>query len=64
VTSVFATSTFVLAALLFGLLGIVLVTTGLVALMRMRPLRFTLRTLLGLLLLSLGARSGGIGVGI
>jgi hypothetical protein len=64
VTSAFATSPFVLAALLFGLLGIILVTSGLVALLRMRPLRFALRTLLGLLLLSLGALSGGIGVGM
>lgn len=63
-TSAFATSPFVLAALLFGLLGITLVTSGLVALLRMRPLRFALRTLLGLLLLSLGALSGGIGVGM
>jgi type I restriction enzyme R subunit len=42
VTSAFATSPFVLAALLFGLLGIILVTSGLVALLRMRPLRFAL----------------------
>lgn len=63
-TPAFATSPFVLAALLFGLLGIILVTSGLAALLRMRPLRFALRTLLGLLLLSLGALSGGIGVGM
>ena len=55
---------FVLAALVFGLLGLVLVTSGLIALIRLRPLRFALRTLLGLLLLSLGALSGGISVGM
>ena len=60
----FATSPFVLAALLFGLLGILLVFSGLVALLRWRPLRFAFRTLFGLLLLSLGALSGGIGLGM
>ena len=37
---------------------------GLVALRRMRPLRFALRTLIGLLLLSLGMFAGAIGVGM
>ena len=60
----FATSPFVLAALLFGLLGILLIFSGLVALLRWRPLRFAFRTLFGLLLLSLGALSGGIGLGM
>ncbi len=59
-----ATPPFVLAALLFGLLGGVLILSGLVALLRWRPLRFLLRTLMGLLLLSLGIIAGGIGVGM
>lgn len=63
-TSPFATSPFVLAALLFGLLGMLLILSGLTALLRWRPLRFAFRTLLGLLLLSLGALAGGIGVGM
>jgi hypothetical protein len=64
VISTFSASPFVLAGLLFGLLGTGLVIAGLRALMRVRPLRFALRTLLGLLLLSLGALSGAIGVGM
>ncbi len=64
VTSAFATSPFVLAALLFGLLGILLILGGVTALLRWRPLRFVFRTLFGLLLLSLGALSGGIGIGM
>ncbi len=63
-TSTFATSPFVLAALLFGLLGIILLFSGLMALLRLRPLRFAFRTVLGLLLLSLGALAGGIGIGM
>lgn len=63
-TSDFATSPFVLAALLFGLLGILLILGGVTALLRWRPLRFVFRTLFGLLLLSLGALSGGIGIGM
>jgi hypothetical protein len=49
---------------LFGLLGGILVTAGLVALRRRRPFRFVLRTLLGLLLLALGALAGAIGIGM
>jgi hypothetical protein len=58
------TSPFVVAAVLFGALGALSVVAGLRALMRVRPLRFTVRTLLGLLLLSLGALAGAIGVGM
>jgi hypothetical protein len=53
-----------LAALLFGLLGLVLVASGLISLLRWRPLRFALRTLLGLLFVSLGVISGGIAIGM
>ena len=59
-----AFSPFVLAAIGFGAFGAILVIAGLVALFRWRPMRFLLRTLLGLLLLSLGALSGAIAIGI
>ncbi len=49
---------------IFGVLGGILLLTGLVALLRWRPFRFVFRTLFGLLLLALGAVSGGIGVGM
>jgi hypothetical protein len=64
VTSLLATSPFVIAAVLFGALGGIFVIAGLVALRRARPLRFALRTLFGLLLLSLGALAGAIGIGM
>ena len=63
-TSAFETSPFVLAAALLGALGGIFILAGLVALRRARPLRFALRTLAGLLLLSLGALAGAIGVGM
>ena len=53
-----------LAAAVFGFLGAILVITGLVALRRLRPLRFMLRTLMGLLLLSFGAVAGAVSVGM
>ena len=46
-----------------GALGAILVVAGVVALMRARPLRFALRTLSGLLLLSLGALAGTVAIG-
>ena len=63
-TSLLATSPFVLAAALFGTLGGIFLIAGLVALRRARPLRFALRTLFGLLLLALGALAGAIGIGM
>ena len=57
-------SPFVLAAIGFGAFGAILVIAGLVALFRWRPMSFMLRTLLGLLLLSLGALSSAIALGI
>lgn len=57
-------SLFFVAASGFAALGIILVIAGLVALFRLRMLRFLVRTLLGLLLFSLGALSGAIAVGI
>jgi hypothetical protein len=53
-----------LAALLFGLIGVILLIAALVALKRRRPFRFILRTLFGLLLLSLAALAGVIGLGM
>ena len=64
VTVAFGTSPFVLAAALLGALGGIFIIAGLVALRRARPLRFALRTLAGLLLLSLGGFVGAIGVGM
>jgi hypothetical protein len=57
-------SPFVLASIAFGIFGAILVIAGLVALFRWRPLRFLVRTLLGLLLLALGALSGAVALGI
>jgi len=57
-------SPYALAAIGFGAFGAILVIAGLVALFRWRPLRFLVRTLLGLLLLALGALSGAVALGI
>src|SRR5712691_4910026 len=46
-----------------GALGAILVVAGTAALVRARPLRFALRTLSGLLLLSLGALAGTVAIG-
>jgi hypothetical protein len=63
VTPELSASPFFLAAIALGALGAILVVAGLVALVQPRPLRFALRTLSGLLLLSLGALAGTIAVG-
>jgi hypothetical protein len=60
----FLTSPFLIAAVIFGTLGVVLMLTGVLALFRLRPFRFVFRTLLGMLLLSLGTLSAVIGLGI
>ncbi|MGH9383561.1 MAG: hypothetical protein ACRD2N_04650 [Vicinamibacterales bacterium] len=60
----FGISAFLIVAALFALLGAVFVVGGLGALRRRRPLRFALRTLLGLLLISVGALCGAIGIGL
>ena len=57
-------SPFVLAAIGFGAFGAILVIAGVVALFRWRPMRFLLRTLTGLLLVSLGALSAAIAFGV
>ena len=58
------TSPLFLTAIALAALGAILIFAGIVALIRARPLRFALRTLTGLLLLSLGALAGTIAVGI
>lgn len=58
------TSPFFLAAVTLGTLGVILIVAGIAALVRARPLRFALRTLAGLLLLSFGAFVGTIAIGI
>jgi hypothetical protein len=63
VTPELPASPFFLAAIALGALGAILVVAGVVALMRARPLRFALRTLSGLLLLSLGALAGTVASG-
>jgi hypothetical protein len=59
-----SSSPFLIAAALLGALGAILILAGLVALFRVRLLRFALRTLGGLLLLSLGALAGGVALGV
>jgi hypothetical protein len=58
-----SSSPFLIAAAVLGVLGALLVLAGLAALFRAKPLRFTLRTLAGLLLLALGALAGAIAFG-
>jgi hypothetical protein len=57
-------SPFLLAALVLGALGVILVLAGIVALFRARLLRFAVRTLAGLLLISLGVLAGGLALGV
>jgi hypothetical protein len=57
-------SPLVIAAVVLGILGFVLIGAGITALFRVRPLRFALRTLSGLLLLTLGALAGTVGIGL
>jgi hypothetical protein len=52
------------AALVLGAAGTMLLLAGMVALVRLRPLRFALRTLAGLLLLSLAGLAGGLFLGV
>lgn len=55
---------FTVAAAAFAALGAVVFIAGLAALFRLRMMHFLVRTLLGLLLLSLGALSAAIALGI
>src|SRR5258706_13069494 len=56
-------SPFLIAALVLGALGVLLILAAIVALVRLRPLSFAFRTLAGLLLLSLGSVAGMIALG-
>ncbi len=58
------TGLFLLAGVLLGTLGAILIISGLAALVRARPLRFALRTLAGLLLATLGTLAGAVAAGI
>jgi hypothetical protein len=53
-----------LAAGALAALGVLLILAGLAALARVRPLRFAVRTLTGMLLLALGGMVGAIGIGV
>jgi len=59
-----ATQPLAIVGMLFGVLGVVLVLAGLLALRRRRSFRFVLRSLLGLVLLALGALSASISIGM
>jgi len=56
-------SPFGLVSIAFGLIAVLLLISGLGALVRLRPIRFVSRTLLGLVLLAAAAVAGGIAVG-
>jgi hypothetical protein len=55
---------FVIVAAALGVVGILLILSGLTALLRLRPMRFAFRTVFGLLLVSLGALAGSVGLGM
>ena len=55
---------FSFTAVLLGVLGTVLIGVGIAALVRRRPVRFVIRTLAGLLLVSVGALAGTVALGI
>lgn len=57
-------SPYFIAAIVFALIGAVLVITGIAALWRARPLGFAVRMLAGLLFVSAGLIAGGLAVGI
>ena len=52
-----------LAGVVLGILGAILILAGITALVLVRPLRFAVHTLAGLLFLSLGALAGTIAIG-
>jgi hypothetical protein len=57
-------SPFGLVGIVFGLLGALLLLSGIGALLRLRPFRFISRTVFGLLLLAVGALAAAIAVGM
>jgi hypothetical protein len=62
-SSELTTSPFFFAAITLGTLGTILILAGIAALTRASPLQFALRTLVGLVFLSLGALAGAIAIG-
>jgi hypothetical protein len=56
-------SPFGLAGLAFGIVGALLLLSGIGALLRLRPFRFVSRTVVGLLLLAVGALAATIAIG-
>jgi hypothetical protein len=58
------TPALIVSALILGALGVLVLVAALVALVRVRPIAFAFRTLVGLLLLSLGSIAGMVGLGI
>jgi hypothetical protein len=56
-------SPFGLAGLVFAIVGALLLLSGLGALIRLRPFRFVLRTIFGLLLLAVGVLAATIAIG-
>ena len=62
--SQFANSPVFIAGAALAVLGAILVVAALEALLRLRPLRFIVRMLLGLLLISLGILAGTVAVGL
>lgn len=57
------TSPFGLAGIVFALIGALLLLSGIGALIRLRPIRFASRTLIGLLLIAVGALAATIAIG-
>jgi len=58
------TPALIVSAMILGGLGLLVLFAALVALVRVRPISFAFRALIGLLLLSLGSIAGMIGLGI
>ena len=56
-------SPFGIAAIVFALLGALLLLSGIGALIRLRPIRFISRTIFGLLLLTVGALAATVAIG-
>lgn len=56
-------SPFGLVGIVFALLGVLLLLSGIGALIRLRPFRFVSRTIFGLLLLAIGALAATIAIG-
>jgi hypothetical protein len=62
--SMLDTSLLIPSALVVATLGVIIAGSAIAALRRARPMRFTMRALSGLLIVTLGALIGAIGVGV